>query len=214
MELTLLTVNCGVPRIIGWRNGRSVRSAIAKTPSEAETIFFGSQSILGDKQSNRVVHGGPDQAVCAYTADHWEWWRNEKNLPCESGSFGENLTVLGADENTVGIGDRFAWGEIILEVTQPRGPCTNVDLRHGRNDLAQTITLSGRCGWYLRVICEGLAPTRNTPIRHLVTQGRPSIREAFVARYDSRAALALRRRVHDFPPLASAWRLAIARTFA
>ena len=214
MELALLAVNCGVPRIIGRRDGRPVRSAIAKTPVEEDTVFFGALGIAGDEQANRVIHGGPDQAVCVYTADHWAWWRNEKNLACESGTFGENLTILGADEQTVGIGDRFAWGEVVLEVTQPRGPCTNVDLRHARGDLAQTMTLTGRCGWYMRVICEGSAATRSCAINHHVAQDRPSIRDAFAARYDSRASLALRRRVLDFPLLASGWRHAIARTFA
>ena len=101
MELALLTVNCGVARIIGRCNGRPVRSAIAKTPVDEDIIFFGRFGIVGDEQANRAVHGGPDQAVCAYTADHWLWWRNEKNLGCEPGTFGENLTVLGADENGV-----------------------------------------------------------------------------------------------------------------
>src|ERR1700693_2385239 len=114
MELALLTVNCGVARIIGRCNGRPVRSAIAKTPVDEDIIFFGRFGIVGDEQANRAVHGGPDQAVCAYTADHWLWWRNEKNLGCEPGTFGENLTVLGADENTVGIGDPSAWGEVVL----------------------------------------------------------------------------------------------------
>lgn len=210
----LLTVNCGVPRIIGRRNGRPVHSAIAKAPVETETVVFGRLGIFGDKQANCVVHGGPDQAVCVYAADHWTWWRSEKKFACEVATFGENLTVLGADEHTVGIGDRFAWGEVVLEVTQPRGPCANVDLRHGRNDLAQTMTLSGRCGWYMRVIREGSAPTRNSGISHFVAHDRPSVTEAFAARYDTRATLALRQRVHDCPQLAFAWRRAIARTFA
>ena len=214
MELMLLAINCGVPRIIGWRNGRPVRSAIKKTPVEAETIFFGNQGTLGDRQANRMVHGGPDKAVCAYSADHWAWWRNEMNLACEPGTFGENLTLLGADEQTVGIGDRFAWGEVVLEVTQPRGPCANVDLRHRRTNLAQMMTLSGRCGWYMRVVREGSASTRNAMIRHIAAPDRPSISDAFAARYDSRATAGLRQRVHDSAPLAPAWRRAIARTFA
>lgn len=204
MELALLTVNRGIARSIGRRNGRPVRSAIAKTPVDEEIVFFGRFGIFGDEQANRAVHGGPDQAVCAYAADHWAWWRAEKELNCEPGTFGENLTLRGADENTVGIGDRFAWDEVVLEVTQPRGPCANVDMRHGRSDLAQTMTLSGRCGWYIRVICEGSAATRGSAISHLALRDRPSIRDSFAARYDSRAPLALRRRVHDFPLLASA----------
>ena len=214
MALTLLSVNCGVPRIIGEGNGTAVLSAIAKSPVRAEAVFVGTLGIAGDAQANRSIHGGPDQAVCVYSADHWTWWRDEKSLDCEAGTFGENLTVLGGDEVSVGIGDRFAWGDVILEVTQPRGPCTNVDLHHGRSDLAQTMRLSVRCGWYMRVVREGWAATRDASIRHIVEGEGPSVRDAFLARHDLRTPLALKRRVCNHPALALHWRQAIARTLS
>ena len=214
LPFTLLSVNCGTPRIIGKRNGLPMLSAIGKSPVSAEAVFFGRWGIQGDAQANRSVHGGLDQAVCAYSASHWAWWSAEKNLKCEAASFGENLTVLGGDEESVGIGDRFAWGDVMLEVTQPRGPCANVDLFHGRRDLAQTMTLTVRCGWYMRVLCEGVASTRNAIFHHVVLDQRPSVKDAFLARHDSRTPLALRRHVHDAPALARSWQRAIARTFA
>ena len=212
--LTLLSVNYGTPRLIGTRNGLPTLSAIGKSPVSAETVFFGRWGVQGDAQANRSVHGGPDQAVCVYSASHWMWWSAEKNLKCEAASFGENLTVLGGDEESVGIGDRFAWGDVVLEVTQPRGPCANVDLFHRRRDLAQTMTLTARCGWYMRVIREGSAPARNTTIRHIILRERPSVRDAFLARHDSRTPIALRRRVYETPALAFGWRRAIARTLS
>lgn len=214
MAITLLSVNRGVPRIIGKRHGQPVRSAIGKVPVPAKTVFFGRLGVEGDVQANLSVHGGPDQAVCVYSADHWPSWRAEKDLHCEAATFGENLTVTDADEESVGIGDRFQWGEVILEVTQPRGPCSNVDLYHGRNDLAQTMTLTVRCGWYMRVIREGLAETRDTAIRHVVMAESPSVKDAFLARHDSCASLSFRQRVCDAPALGAAWRRAIARTLS
>lgn len=214
MALTLLSVNCGLPCIIGERNGQPVTSAFGKSPVRGETVLFGTLGIEGDAQADQSVHGGPDKAVCAYSAGHWPWWRAEQNLACCAATFGENLTVLGADEKTVGIGDRFLWGGIILEVTQPRGPCANVDLYHRREGLAQAMTLTVRCGWYMRVIREGSAQSRDATIEHVTAGERPSIKEAFLARSDLHAPLALRRRVHDAPQLAPAWRRAIARTFA
>ena len=212
--VTLLSVNCGVSQIIGQRNGRPVRSAIGKFPLAADTVFVGREAIAGDEQTSRLVHGGPDQAVCAYAADHWAWWREEKGLVCTEGSFGENITLLGVTEDDVCIGDRFAWDAVVLEVTQPRRPCVNLDLCHGRMDIAQAVTRSGRCGWYLRVIRQGHASTRGTSVRHIRTEGRPTVGEAFAARYDSRTPLALRRRVHEISQLSSNWRRAIARTLA
>lgn len=214
MPIRLLSVNCGVPRVIGERHGKPVLSAIGKSPVPAETVFFGRLGVEGDVQANLSVHGGPDQAVCVYSADHWPSWRAEKDLHCEAATFGENLTVVDADEETVGIGDRFQWGEVILEVTQPRGPCSNVDLYHGRSDLSQSMTLAVRCGWYMRVIRDGVAPTRDTAIRHIVAIERPSVRDAFLARHNSGAPLSFRQRVHDAPALGAAWRRAIERTLS
>jgi len=211
MAITLLAVNCGVPRVIGHRRGLPVRSAIGKTPVAADAVFFGRAGIDGDRQANRLIHGGSDQAVCAYDAGHWAWWRTEKNLNCTKGSFGENLTLLGADEDSVCIGDQFSWDDVILEVTQPRGPCTNIDLHHGRVDLAQAITHFGLCGWYMRVIREGYASTRNPNVCHIRTREGTTVKEAFFARYDSRTPLALRRRIQEISQLSSNWRRAIAR---
>lgn len=211
---TLASVNCGISRIIGERRGKPVYSAIGKSPAAEETVFFGHQGVAGDQQTNRLLHGGPDQAICAYSASNWPWWHDEKGLSCAEGSFGENLTLLGANEDTVSIGDRFAWGDVILEVTHPRGPCANLNLYHGRVDVAQAIVHSGRCGWYLRVIQEGYASTRNVLVRHIRAPRMPTIREAFAARYDSRTPLALRRRVHEISRLSSAWRRAMGRTLA
>lgn len=214
VALNLLSVNCGVSQIIGQRLGRSVRSAIGKSPAAADSVFFSFEGISGDRQTNRLLHGGPDRAVCAYPATHWRWWHEEKGLHCAAGSFGENLTLLGTDEEDVCIGDRFAWDDVVLEVTQPRGPCANLNLYHGRLDIAQAIIRSGRCGWYLRVIREGYASTRNALIRHIRADDRFTIAEAFAARYDSRAPLALRKRVQEISQISSNWRRAIARTLA
>jgi MOSC domain-containing protein YiiM len=210
----LVSVNCGLSQIIGERHGRPVRSAIGKSPVSDETAFFGLEGIPGDRQINRLLHGGPDQAVCAYSASNWPWWREEKGLACVEGSFGENLTLLGANEDTVCIGDRFAWDGVVLEVTRPRGPCANLNLYHGRADIAKAIVGSARCGWYLRVIREGRASTRNTLIRHIRTHGKPTVREAFAARYDSRTPFALRRRADEISQLSSNWRRAMARALS
>ena len=214
VALTLLSVNCGVSQIIGQRLGRPVRSAIGKSPVAADSVFFSREGISGDQQTNRLLHGGPDQAVCAYAAAHWPWWHDEKDLVCREGSFGENLTLLGTNEDDVRIGDRFAWDEVVLEVTQPRGPCANIDLYHDRVDIAQAVVRSGRSGWYLRVIREGHASTHNALVRHIRVQGGPTIMEAFAARYDSRTPLALRRRVHEISQLSANWRRAVGRTLA
>ena len=214
MELVILSVNCGQARSISGANGGNVLSAIGKSAIAEAMAFVGSHGLAGDQQANRAVHGGVDKAVYAYSANHWTWWQTEKSLGCFAGSFGENLTLSGADECDVGIGDRFIWDDAVLEVAQPRGPCATLDLNLGRTDIAQAMTVSGRCGWYLRVVKGGWASARGARCSRILARGGPSVREAFLARHDRRASTALRRRVHDAPELAESWRRPIARQLA
>src|SRR5690348_13482899 len=98
-------------------------SAIAKKPVTADLIMVHRTNLDGDRQADLRVHGGADKAVYAYSADHWAWWTNVHHLPCTAASFGENLTLRGGDENNVRIGDRFQWGQALLEISEPRAPC-------------------------------------------------------------------------------------------
>ena len=48
--------------------------------------------------------------------------------------------------------------EAVLEIAQPRAPCSKFQLYSGRADASALMTLSGRCGWYYRVVTPGRAP--------------------------------------------------------
>jgi MOSC domain-containing protein YiiM len=210
MELRVLSVNIARPRIIGHMNGEPVLSGIAKRPADRARIFVGATNISGDEQADLSVHGGPDKAVYAYPADHWPWWE-AKGITCAPATFGENLTLEGADETAIAIGDRFRWGEAILEVCQPRGPCFKLGLHTNRADAPQAMTISGRCGWYLRVIEEGEAPVHNAVMTRISTSDSPNVRQSFFAVYDPRTAPAIRARVHRAEALAENWRNAVAQ---
>jgi len=214
MNLRILSVNIARPHIIGMWNGEAVLSGIAKTPTTANTLFVGRTNIGGDGQADLSVHGGPDKAVYAYPSAHWPWWENEKHLACRPATFGENLTLEGADENDVAIGDRFRWGDAILEVSQPRAPCYKLAVHTARPDAPQLMTLSARCGWYLRVIAEGTAPARDAAMERIVQSDGPSVRDAFKALFDPRISTDVRRRVRDTPALAEAWRRGLAAKLA
>jgi MOSC domain-containing protein YiiM len=73
-----------------------------------------------------------------------------------AGGFGENLTVEGQDERTVCIGDVYELGDAVVQVSQPRGPCYKIAWRWRRPELMDLVQESGRHGWYLRVLREGL----------------------------------------------------------
>lgn len=210
MELRLLSVCVGRPKVIAHINGEPVISGIAKSPVALESLFVGATNIEGDGQADLTVHGGLDKAVYAYPADNWRWWETEHTLPCAPNTFGENLTLEGADETQISIGDRFRWGDAELEVCQPRGPCYKLAIHTQRANIPQIMTISARCGWYFRVTREGAAKTRATLTRIHPGAG-PSVRDAFAAVYHLRVDESAMRAVHEAPELAENWRAAVAR---
>ncbi len=213
MEIRLLAVSVGKPQLIGTLDGAPVLSGIAKTLVTAESVFVGATNIEGDGQADLTVHGGVDKAVYAYPSEHWPWWEKDHHLACAPNTFGENLTTSGADETLVAIGDRFRWGDALLEVSQPRAPCFKFAMHTRRSEAPQIMTLSARCGWYFRVIEEGYAPVGGKLPHHLQSGG-PSVREAFVAATHPNISQAQRLAVHDCPALSGAWREAVARRMA
>ncbi len=44
------------------------------------------------------------------------------------GALGENLTVSGLDRRQMRVGQRYRVGEVLLELTKLRGPCTALDV--------------------------------------------------------------------------------------
>jgi len=208
MKLKLLSVSVGLPKPIAvTAQGEVVLSGIAKPRVTNETVFVGRENIEGDGQADLRVHGGRDKAVYAYPSEHWMWWQKAHGLVCSANTFGENLTVEGADERDIRIGDRFRWGEALLEVSQPRAPCFKLGL-HTREDIPARLTQSGRCGWYLRVVEVGFAAVNGALVREVESEG-PTVREAFVAALHPREPQDLRDRVRTTPALAEAWKRAI-----
>lgn len=79
--------------------------------------------VEGDRQQNLKAHGGPDRAVCLFSAEVVERLRAEGH-PIEAGSAGENLTVSGLDWALVVPGARLRIGDTaVLEVTGYTSPC-------------------------------------------------------------------------------------------
>ncbi|HTE46178.1 MAG TPA: MOSC domain-containing protein, partial [Gemmatimonadaceae bacterium] len=117
----LVSLQVGRPREFG--DGDPRMTSIFKTPVD-EAIMLAATNLDGDEQADLTVHGGIDKAVCVYSADHYQAWRDELNNPLmDAGAFGENFTVSGQTELDVCIGDVYQVDEAIVVVSQPRSPC-------------------------------------------------------------------------------------------
>lgn len=113
-------------------------------------------SLAGDEQADLKHHGGPDKAVLAYAAHHFDEWNREfPDRAFAAGSFGENLTLSGCSESDCCIGDIIRIGDCQLQISQPRQPCWKLSRLWSLPKLAVRVQQTGRTGWYLRVLQEG-----------------------------------------------------------
>jgi MOSC domain-containing protein YiiM len=155
MRAHLVSVNVGRPQPIE-RRGRTTFTAIAKSPVAGRVAVRG-VNVKGDDQADRVAHGGPDKAVYAYASEDYAWWAQalDRDLGLGLGTFGENLTLAGVDVTGALIGERWAIGGVVLEVTSPRIPCWKLARRVGDPRFIRRFAAARRPGAYLRIVQEG-----------------------------------------------------------
>ncbi len=137
---------------------QSARSAYRKLPIETDSIELGMTCFAGDMVQDTKHHGGNDKAICCYNTDHFKKWKDELGIDLRSGAFGENLSLEGenAEEQHVYIGDRYRLGDAEVEVSEPRGPCYMIGIRHNYKKFPVHLQESGLTGYYLRTIRPGL----------------------------------------------------------
>ncbi|MGH3137111.1 MAG: MOSC domain-containing protein [Gaiellaceae bacterium] len=204
--MEIVSVNVGKPREVEWR-GDLVRTSIFKEPV-AGSVTVRALNLEGDEQSDLSVHGGPNKAVYAYHADHYDLWRRE--LPDAElgwGSFGENLTVAGLPpEDVIFVGDRLRAGSALFAVTQPRLPCFKLSIRFGRADMVKRFLASGRTGFYLSVVEEGLVAAGDDIEIVSRDPGRVSVADVTRLYAHDRADLETMQRAAALEALPEEWR--------
>lgn len=151
--MKIVSLNVGLPRDVAW-HGRTVSTGIFKYPVQGR-LALREMNLDGDRQADLTVHGGRYKAVYCYPFEHYDYWKAElpgRKLPI--GTFGENFTTKGLDEN-VHIGDRFAVGTAEVVVTQPRMPCYKLGIRFEADDMVKRFLASAKTGFYFAVLHEG-----------------------------------------------------------
>jgi MOSC domain-containing protein YiiM len=213
MSLPILGVSAGRPAPLGVWQGEAITSAIRKTPVARVFTGLSRLNLDGDGQADLSVHGGPDKAVYCYPAAHADWWIGH-GVHYRAGFMGENLTLDGADEDGVRIGDRFRWGPALVEVSEPRGPCFKLGLLTGLASAPALMTQSGFCGWYLRVLETGQVPVNGRLERVHSDASAPTVRDTFLAKTRPDFPVARVREIADWPALADSWRGSLLRKLA
>lgn len=147
----LIGVSIGQPRPIP---GMKAKTGIYKEPVGGP-VAIGSLGIAEDAVLDKRHHGGRDQAIYVYFQDDYDWWAGELGYPPQPGLFGENLTIAGTTSAATAIGDRFAIGDCLLEVTYYRQPCLTFSAKMGDPKWLKRFQKANRPGAYCRVLQEG-----------------------------------------------------------
>lgn len=206
----LSSIQIGQPQryepVEGELSNKGWTTAFFKTPVEG-SVAVARLGLEGDQVAETRVHGGPDKAVCVYSADHFPHWRAYLDEPTLGpAAFGENFTISGLTEEAVCLGDRWRIGTTEFEVSQPRQPCWKLARRWKTKDLTLRVQRTGYSGWYLRVVTEGTV----TPRDELIVTGNPlpewTIQRANKVMYDLANDRKATAELAAVEPLAGSWK--------
>jgi MOSC domain-containing protein YiiM len=89
--------------------------------------FIDTLGLDGDGHAHPTIHGGPRKAILLIASEIIDDLA-VRGYPVFYGALGENLTTHGIDIRALRVGDRLRAGAALLEITQPRGPCTQLDV--------------------------------------------------------------------------------------
>lgn len=87
--------------------------------------------IEGDLHAHPGIHGGPLKALLLITSEGIEELR-EAGFSLFYGALGENITTRGLDRRAMRIGQRWRMGQIVVELTKVRAPCSTIQV-YGAN---------------------------------------------------------------------------------
>ena len=207
--MKLLSVNISPVRHV-QHNGRTVSTGIYKTPVNGP-VLARTLGLEGDGQAEKC-HGGPDMALYAFTREHYDHWAAALGrLDLCPGKFGENLTVTGMPETEVCIGDRFRIGDIEVEVSLPRAPCSKLAMAMGDPAFPKAFLATCNVGFYLRVRREGHVQAGDHIERTHADRARLSINEVTRQMFFETATKEGAARAAAVEALAEGWRAKFRR---
>ncbi len=151
--MRVISINVGLPAVHKY-DDKQVTTGGYKQPVASAMLRF--RGFEGDGQADLVNHGSPDQAALIFAAEHYPGWEKKLGRQLSPGAFSENLTVTGATESAICVGDVFRIGAALVQATQPRQPCGKLARKLGEPHLVDWVIDANQGGIYVRVLEEGL----------------------------------------------------------
>lgn len=131
-------------------NGGVPKTAVAEA-------HVGREGLHGDAVNHPKIHGGPERAVCLFSAELIETLQAEGH-PIGPGAVGENLTVVGLDWAALAPEAVLAVGDAVrLQLTTRVEPCRTIaaSFADGQFKRIQPARVPDETRWYARVLAEG-----------------------------------------------------------
>ena len=206
--MIVASLHVGTPRAETFRSGTLVTGG-AKVSAAGAVLRF--QGFEGDGVADRRHHGGPDRTACVYPAEHYAWWRSAHSFALQFGAFSENLTVEGAREEEICIGDIVRVGKALAQVTLPRDPCPTIDRITDIPLIHRLARETGRCGFHMRTLEEGLVQAGDSFVvveRNSAAVSVAAVLDLYHGRSSDRA---LQRKLLDMPEFADEGKREITR---
>ncbi len=207
--MRVVSVQVGLPEEVEVA-GKRKRTGFRKRPV-AGPVAVGPLGPEGNGVADTKHHGGPDKAICCYPSEHYPYWERLVGHPLPPAAFGENLTTEGLTEENAHIGDRFRIGTAVVQVTQPRQPCSTLAFVWNRPGLVKEVVESGRTGFYLRVLEAGVVAPGDAIELLEADPAACSIAEANRIHGQRKRDPAGVRRLLAIPALSAAWREELER---
>jgi len=148
MAMKIISLNGALPSAQRY-DGQKVLTGGAREP--VSHMMHCSHNFDGDGQADLDNYGGLEKAVCVYPFDHYAYWEKVLDRELEPGAFSENLTISGALETELCVGDVFGIGEAVPQVCQPRQPCNKLAGKNAEKLLPKWVVRPGYTKFYMRV---------------------------------------------------------------
>ncbi len=153
MEVISTNISAKRTIIIG---GEQVETGMFKVPVTAG-IFLSKDGVKSDAVVDHRYHGGADKACYLFGKNNYAHFESlYPDVSWELGMFGENLTIDVLDESTLNIGDVYEIGEVQIQISEPRIPCSKLGYRLGNPIAVKEFAKAPYPGTYVRVLKEGM----------------------------------------------------------
>ena len=201
--MKIISVNLGIDKEI--QIGEKVdRTGIYKIPVR-HAVRVTELGLESDFIESKKHHGGPDQAVYIYGSADYTFWEKELGVEIQPGTFGENLTISELESGSFNIGDLLHIGDVTLEVTMPRIPCSTFAARMSDPAWVKKFRQAERPGFYCRVKREGVIKAGDAVALEKFQGETISIQQLYQDYYEKNKTEEMLRR-HLAVPVAIRWR--------